>query len=84
MRKLFWIPILLALGAYALLPLPGESKAPLSKRIQAKRAEVDKSKQREGVLTSDITNYNNRISGLQGQITDAQRQLVRVQRDLDD
>jgi murein DD-endopeptidase MepM/ murein hydrolase activator NlpD len=84
MRKYFWIPILLALGAYALLPLPGESKPSLSKRIDAKRAQVQKSQQREGVLTSDITNYDNRIRGLSGQITEARGQLVRVQRDLDD
>jgi murein DD-endopeptidase MepM/ murein hydrolase activator NlpD len=84
MRKFFWIPILLALGAYALLPLPGESKPSLSKRIEAKRAQVQKVKQREGVLTSDITNYDNRIRGLSGQITEARGQLVRVQRDLDD
>jgi murein DD-endopeptidase MepM/ murein hydrolase activator NlpD len=84
MRKFFWIPILLALGAYALLPLPGESKPSLSKRIEAKRAQVQKSKQREGVLTSDITNYDNRIRGLSGQITEARTQLSRVQHDLDD
>lgn len=84
MRKFFWIPILLALGAYALLPLPGESKPSLGKRIEAKRAQVQKSKQREGVLTSDITNYDNRIRGLSGQITEARTQLGRVQHDLDD
>jgi murein DD-endopeptidase MepM/ murein hydrolase activator NlpD len=83
MKKFFWIPILLALGAYALLPLPGESKPSLSKRIEVKRSQVQKSKQREGVLTSDISNYDNRIRGLSGQISEAQAQLRRVQGDLD-
>jgi murein DD-endopeptidase MepM/ murein hydrolase activator NlpD len=83
MKKFFWIPILLAVAAYALLPLPGESKPPLSKRIESKRAQVEKVKRKEGVLTSDITNFNNRIRGLQGQISSTESRLVLVQKDLD-
>ena len=40
MKKLFLVPILLALAAYLLLPLPGQS-APLSQRIEQKRAQVE-------------------------------------------
>ncbi len=84
MRKFFWIPILLALAAYLLLPLPGESKPSLGKRIESKRAEVQKSKRKEGVLTTDITRINTRIDGLQGQVRGTQSRLRTVQGDLDD
>ncbi len=83
MRKLFWISILAALAAYLLLPLPGETKPTLGKRIEGKRAEVAKSKRKEGVLTTDITRFNTRITGLQGQIGGTQRRLRTVQGDLD-
>ena len=83
MRKYFWIPLLLAVAAYVLLPLPGQSKPSLSKRIEGKRAQVQKAKAKEGVLTKDIVAYNNRISGLQGQISGTQKRLSVVQDDLD-
>jgi len=82
-RKTFWVPICLAVAAYLLLPLPGQS-APLSKRIQAKRAQVEKKKRKEGVLTTTIQRYNTRIGGLQGQIRTSQKRLGVVQADLDD
>ncbi|HYI35087.1 MAG TPA: peptidoglycan DD-metalloendopeptidase family protein [Thermoleophilaceae bacterium] len=83
MRKYFWIPLVLAVAAYVLSPLPGESKPSLDKRIQGKRAQVQKAKAKEGVLTKDIVAYNNRISGLQGQISGTQKRLTVVQDDLD-
>ena len=83
LRKTFWVPMLLALAAYVLLPLPGQS-APLSKRIQAKRAQVEAKKRKEGVLTTTIQRYNTRISGLQGEIRGTQRRLRVVQSELDD
>ncbi|MGI9080950.1 MAG: murein hydrolase activator EnvC family protein [Thermoleophilaceae bacterium] len=82
-RKTFWVPMTLALAAYLLLPLPGQS-APLSKRIQAKRAQVETKKRKEGVLSTTIQRYNTRIGGLQGQIRGAQKRLTVVQSDLDD
>lgn len=82
MRKTFWVPITLAVAAYVLLPLPGHS-APLSKRIEAKRAQVEKKKRKEGVLTTTIQRYNDRIGGLQGDIREAQKRLGVVQSDLD-
>ena len=83
MRKAFWVPIALALAAYVLLPLPGEG-APLSKRIAAKRAQVEKKKRKEGVLTTTIQGFNRRIDGLEGELRQAQRRLRVVQSDLDD
>ena len=82
MRKTFWVPITLALAAYVLLPLPGHS-ASLDKRIQGKRAEVEKKKRKEGVLTTTIQRFNTRIEGLEGNIRQAQRRLQVVQSDLD-
>ena len=81
LRKTFWVPICLALAAYVLLPMPGQG-APLSKRIQAKRAQVEKKKRKEGVLTTTIQRYNNRIGGLQGDIRQAQKRLRVVESDL--
>ncbi len=82
MRKTFWVPITLAVAAYLLLPLPGQS-APLSERIQAKRSQIEKKKRKEGVLTGTIQRYNERIGGLQGDIRVAQKRLSVVQSDLD-
>jgi murein DD-endopeptidase MepM/ murein hydrolase activator NlpD len=82
MRKFFFLPILAALAAYLLLPLPGQS-ASLDQKIRSKQATVEKAKRKEGVLTTDITRYNNRISGLQGQVNAAQRRLSQVQHELD-
>jgi murein DD-endopeptidase MepM/ murein hydrolase activator NlpD len=82
MKKTFWVPITLGLLAYLLLPMPGLS-APLSQRIDSKRAEVDKVKAREGVLTTTIQGYSNRIEGLKGEIKSTQVRLGRVQSSLD-
>jgi murein DD-endopeptidase MepM/ murein hydrolase activator NlpD len=82
MRKYFWLPIILGLAAYVLLPLPGQS-ASLSQRIDSKRTEIDKKKRVEGVLTKTITGYNSRIDSLQGEIGSTQRQLGGVEQELD-
>lgn len=82
MKKTFWVPITLGLLAYLLLPMPGLS-APLSQRIDDKRAQLDKTKAREGVLTTTIQSYSNRIDGLKGEIRSTQIRLGRVQQSLD-
>ncbi|MGI8944953.1 MAG: murein hydrolase activator EnvC family protein [Thermoleophilaceae bacterium] len=81
-RKTFWVPIALALAAYLVLPLAGESKS-LSERIEAKRAQVEGKERREGVLSTTIQGFNTRIGGFEGQIRDAQKRLSVVQSDLD-
>ena len=82
MRKSFWVPITLGLAAYLALPLPGLS-APMSQRIEQKRAQVERAKSREGVLTTTIQRYNTRIEGLQGEINAIRDRLGRVQHSLD-
>src|SRR5215211_5617517 len=81
MRKSFWVTLALALAAYVLLPMSG-SGAPLSSRIEKKRAQVENVKRREGVLTTTISGYNNRIERLQGEIRGTRQRLGRVQGEL--
>jgi murein DD-endopeptidase MepM/ murein hydrolase activator NlpD len=82
MKKSFWLPIALGLSAYLVLPLPGLS-APLSDRIDQKRTEIEHAKQEEGVLTTTIQGYSNRIDNLEGQIQAVQSRLDRAQASLD-
>src|SRR5918999_5951194 len=82
MRRYFLVTLLAAVAAYVLLPMPG-SGAPLSSRIKQKRAQIDKVKHREGVLTTTISGYNNRIRRLQGELRGTQQRLSRVQGELD-
>jgi len=82
MRTTFWLTISVALAAYVLLPLPGLS-APVSKRIEKKRSQIEHVKRREDVLTTTISGYNNRIQRLQGEIRGTRQRLGRVQHDLD-
>jgi murein DD-endopeptidase MepM/ murein hydrolase activator NlpD len=82
MRKTFWLPIALALVAYLVLPLPGLS-APLSQRIEKKREQIAEARHKEGVLSTTIQQFSNRIEALQGEISATERRLERAQASLD-
>ena len=82
MKKSLFLPMLVAIAAYLLLPLPGLS-APLSQRIEQKRSQIEKAKQQEGVLSSDIAQFSTRIESLQGEISASQSRLERAQASLD-
>jgi murein DD-endopeptidase MepM/ murein hydrolase activator NlpD len=82
MRKSFWVPITLGLAAYFLLPLPGLS-APLTQRIEKKRAEIEHVKRKEGVLTTTIQRFSTRIESLHGEINATRQRLDRAQLSLD-
>ena len=82
MKKSFFLPIAMALAAYLLLPLPGLS-APLPQRIEHKREQIDQAKHKEGVLSTDISQFSTRIEGLQGEISATQTRLDRAQASLD-
>jgi murein DD-endopeptidase MepM/ murein hydrolase activator NlpD len=82
MKKSFWLPLVLGACAYLLLPMPGLS-APLSDRIEQKRAQIDEAEQKEGVLTTTIQRFSTRIDGLEGEINATQQQLDRAQASLD-
>jgi murein DD-endopeptidase MepM/ murein hydrolase activator NlpD len=81
MKRSFWVSITLALAAFLLLPMPGLSES-LSTRIQKQRTKIASKLHHEGVLTSTISSFNNRISGLQGQIRSLQERQNRIQNDL--
>jgi murein DD-endopeptidase MepM/ murein hydrolase activator NlpD len=82
MKKTLFLPLALALAAYLLLPLPGQS-APLPERIEHKRSQIEEAKQKEGVLSTDIARYSTRIETLQGEIAATQSRLERAQASLD-
>ncbi|MDQ3719881.1 MAG: peptidoglycan DD-metalloendopeptidase family protein [Actinomycetota bacterium] len=82
MRRLFfWTPLAVAAAVSLALPLAGVT-APLQKRIEKKRAQVNEVKRREGVLTTTISGYNTRIEGLRGEIRGTSQRLGQVQGDL--
>jgi murein DD-endopeptidase MepM/ murein hydrolase activator NlpD len=82
MRKTFWLPITMALAACLLMPLPGLS-APLSQRIDKKREQIAEARHKEGVLSTTIQQFSNRIEVLQGEIAATERRLERAQASLE-
>jgi murein DD-endopeptidase MepM/ murein hydrolase activator NlpD len=82
MRKSFWVPLTLALGAFLLLPMPGLSES-LSNKIQNQRNKIAAKQHHEGVLTTTISTFNNRIRGLQGDIRSLQARQEKIQATLD-
>jgi len=82
MKKSFFLPLILALAAYLVLPLPGLT-APLPQRIEQKRGQIEEAKQQEGVLSTDIAQFSTRIESLQGEISATQSRLDRAQASLD-
>ena len=83
MRKRFLFTIALAMTAYLALPLPGLSRS-LSERIGDTRAQIEKQRTKEGVLTTELTSYRVRIQSLQGDISALQQRQDRVQVELDE
>src|SRR5215213_1002022 len=82
MKKTFLLPIVLAVTAFLVLPLPGLS-APITSRIQEKRQQIEQHKAKEGVLSTTIQRFDSRIDAIQGEISATERRLSRVQSSLD-
>src|SRR5947209_11043127 len=61
--------------------MPGMS-ASLNHRIDVVKAKIQAKKAKEGVLTSTITNYNQKIQSLQGSIRDLQTREDSIQQSL--
>jgi len=80
-RRLLWTALAATLATALALPLTGVG-APLQKRIDRKRSQVDRVKRREGVLSTAISGLNARIDGLQGEIRGTSGRLDAVQADL--
>ena len=81
-RRAFWLPVLLAVAAYLVLPLPGLS-APLSKRIDTAQKKVKAKKYKESVHSDAIAGYNTRIDRIQGEIRGLMRRQSSIQARLD-
>ncbi len=56
--------------------------APLQSRIEEKRRQIERKKDRERVLTTTIEGYTHRIDHLQGDITTLQERQLRIEADL--
>jgi murein DD-endopeptidase MepM/ murein hydrolase activator NlpD len=80
-RRAFQVSITLALGLFMLLPMPGHTSS-LDHRIQVVKAKIHAKRVKEGVLTSTISNYNQRIQSLQGQIRGLQQRQNQIQESL--
>ena len=81
MQRAFKLTITLALAAFLLLPMPGHTST-LDRKMDIVRAKIRVKKAKEGVLTSTITRYNNRIQSLQGEIRGLQDRQNRIQMSL--
>jgi murein DD-endopeptidase MepM/ murein hydrolase activator NlpD len=68
MRRLLPVSISLGLAALCLTPVTGLG-APLSERISGTEQQLESSRAREGVLTTELTGLDNQISSLSGQIS---------------
>lgn len=80
MKRAFLVSITVALAAYVLMPMPGQSSvSSLNNRIDNVRGKIKQKRYKEAVLTRTITSYNNRISSLQGEIRGLQDRQNRIQ-----
>jgi murein DD-endopeptidase MepM/ murein hydrolase activator NlpD len=82
MKRAFQVSITLALTAFLLLPMPGHTSS-LDHRIDVVKGKIQVKKAKEGVLTSTITRYNNKIQSLQGEIRGLQERQNKIQTSLD-
>jgi murein DD-endopeptidase MepM/ murein hydrolase activator NlpD len=78
MRRRFFAYITLALGLYFVLPLPAQTK-PLPEKIKDARERVERKRQKEGVLSTDISRYAVRIRSLQGEIRSVARRQAKLE-----
>src|SRR6188474_2762192 len=83
MKRAFQVSITLALAAFLVLPMPGQS-ADIHRKMDIVRAKIREKRAKEGVLTSTITHYNNRISSLQGEIRGLQERQNKITATLSD
>jgi peptidoglycan DL-endopeptidase CwlO len=78
MRKSFLLTICMAAVAYLALPMPGLSSS-LPQRIDKARNQIAGKRHQEGILTTQISAYQLRIRGLQGEINGLQQRQDKVQ-----
>ncbi|HEX8743063.1 MAG TPA: peptidoglycan DD-metalloendopeptidase family protein [Thermoleophilaceae bacterium] len=73
----------LAFTLYLALPLPAQPKS-LQEKIAEERERVERKKRKEGVLTTDISRYANRIRSLQGEIRSVSRRQAKLEAEVDE
>jgi murein DD-endopeptidase MepM/ murein hydrolase activator NlpD len=56
--------------------------APISSKIEEKKREIERKRDRERLLTTTIEGYTDRIDDLQGDITSLQERQIRIEADL--
>ena len=78
MKRRFLTYMSLALALYFVLPLPAQTKS-LQDKIAEERERVERKKRKEGVLTTDISRYANRIRSLQGEIRTVARRQAKLE-----
>jgi murein DD-endopeptidase MepM/ murein hydrolase activator NlpD len=77
MKRAFQVSITLALAAFLVLPMPGQTSS-INHRMDVVRSKIQQKKATEGVLTSTITRYNHRIVSLQGEIRGLQQRQNQI------
>ena len=77
--------VALPLALWAVLPLgsSGQSTNELQNKIDRKRDQIEAHKGKERVLTTDISAFTRKISGLQADITNLQTKQVALEADLE-
>jgi peptidoglycan DL-endopeptidase CwlO len=73
---------LVCAAAIALVSSPAAPAADLQSQIDAKQRQVDAAKQKEGVLTTDISRLSDRIGTLEGQVATLRNREARVKSEL--
>ena len=71
----------LPLSLWLFVPVLSDG-APLSSRIEEKRQQIERKRDRERVLTTTISSWTRRINALQDNITHLQTRQVRIEADL--
>lgn len=86
-RPLSRTPILLAaLAALLLLAFAASARAPaadLDERLDEKNAEIEQAKERKGLLTTEISRYEDQIEQLTGEVAALRNREAAVQAELD-
>jgi murein DD-endopeptidase MepM/ murein hydrolase activator NlpD len=78
MKRRFLAYVAIALALYLALPLSAQPKS-LQDKIAEERERVERKKRKEGVLTTDISRYANRIRSLQGEIRSVARRQAKLE-----
>ncbi|HEX8102899.1 MAG TPA: peptidoglycan DD-metalloendopeptidase family protein [Solirubrobacteraceae bacterium] len=85
MRRLALLLAVMAVPVviWAALPVFSTAKPSLHQRIETKRQAIEQRKAKEGVLSTTISSYSQRIRRLQGDIGELQRRQIKIQTALD-